>query len=114
MRRFGASLLPKCRRDALNQVGLFLGAYVLYQVVRGVVNANDAPARAAWNATRIIDFERGLHVFLEPRIQHWALHFHTLMACVASYYRSQQHSLTNHRPYTIDHRLVANVLRKMM
>ena len=72
-------MLPKGWVDALRQVGLFVGAYVLYQVVRGMVNGNDAPGRASWNATKIINFERGLHVFVEPQIQQWALGFHRLM-----------------------------------
>ena len=33
-------------------------------------------AKATWNATKVIDLERALHVFVEPSIQAWALHVH--------------------------------------
>ncbi len=73
-----ARLLPRGWPDALRQVLLFLGAYLAYQVVRGLVNGNDV-AKASWNATKVIDFERTLHVFIEPSIQGWALNKHWLM-----------------------------------
>jgi hypothetical protein len=76
---FEARALPHGRRDALRQLLLFAGAYGLYQVVRGLVDGNDV-ARASWNAIRIIDLERTLHVFVEPSIQSWASNVHPLMA----------------------------------
>jgi PAP2 superfamily protein len=93
-RRTGATLLPRGRDDALRQVGLFVGAYLLYQLVRGLVNADGAPARATWNATRIIDFERGLHVFVEPRIQQWALRYHELMEVATWFYINGNYAIT--------------------
>jgi hypothetical protein len=78
--------MPQGWLDALRQVALFGGAYVLYQLVRGLVSSDDAPGRAAFNATKIIDFERALHVFVEPQIQHWALEFHRLMGFAAWFY----------------------------
>ena len=87
-------LLPNGRRDALRQVGLFLGAYLLYQLVRGQVNADGAPERAAWNATRIIDLERALHVFVEPRIEQWALGFHALMEITTWFYINGNYAIT--------------------
>ena len=87
-------MLPQGWGDALRQVGLFVGAYMLYQVVRGMVNGNDAPGRAAWNATKIIDFERGLHVFAEPQIQQWALGFHRLMEFAAWFYVNGNYAIT--------------------
>jgi membrane-associated phospholipid phosphatase len=71
----GTRWLPRGWGDALRQVALFIGAYVLYQVVRGLVDGNDV-AKATWNATKVIDLERALHVFIEPSIQAWALHVH--------------------------------------
>jgi membrane-associated phospholipid phosphatase len=73
-----ASVLPRGWVDAVRQVLLFLGAYVGYQIVRGLVNGNDV-AKASWNATKVIDLERTLHVFIEPSIQAWALNEHWLM-----------------------------------
>ena len=62
----------------MRQVLLFVGAYLLYQVVRGLVDGNDV-AKASWNATKVIDLERALHVFVEPSVQAWALNEHWLM-----------------------------------
>ena len=73
-----ARVFPHGGRDALAQFLLFAAAYGLYDVVRGLVNGNDV-ARASWNATRIIDFERTLHVFVEPTIQSWTANVHWLM-----------------------------------
>ncbi len=73
-----ARVLPRGWGDALRQVLLFVAAYLAYQVVRGLVNGNDV-AKASWNATRVIDFERALHVFIEPSIQAWALNERWLM-----------------------------------
>jgi len=87
-------MLPKGRGDALRQVGLFVGAYLLYQMVRGLVNADDAPARASWNATKIIDFERALHVFVEPSIQQWALNLHWLMDVATWAYLDVNYAVT--------------------
>ena len=77
-RSFEARAFPHGRRDALRQFLLFGTAYALYQVVRGLVDGNDV-AQASWNATRIIDFERTLHVFVEPSIQSWTSNVHWLM-----------------------------------
>ncbi|MBV9819856.1 MAG: phosphatase PAP2 family protein [Solirubrobacterales bacterium] len=71
-------LLPRGWRDALRQVLLFVGTYLLYQIVRGLVDGNDV-ARASWNATKVIDLERTLHVFVEPSVQAWALGDHWIM-----------------------------------
>src|SRR6202161_3267819 len=73
-----ARVLPRGWVDAVRQVLLFLAAYVGYQIVRGLVNGNDV-AKASWNATKVIDLERTLHVFIEPSIQAWALNEHWLM-----------------------------------
>lgn len=70
--------LPRGRRDALRQVLLFAAAYLLYELVRGLSGSAD-PARAAVDATRVIALERGLHVFVEPALQAWALHRPWLM-----------------------------------
>jgi membrane-associated phospholipid phosphatase len=73
-----ARVLPRGWSDVLRQVSLFLGAYVLYQLVRGLIDGNDV-AKASWNATKVINLERTLHVFVEPSIQAWTLNEHWLM-----------------------------------
>jgi membrane-associated phospholipid phosphatase len=78
LRSVRARAFPHGGRDALAQFVLFGVAYGLYQVVRGVVDTHDV-ARASWNATKIIDFERTLHVFVEPSIQAWTSNVRWLM-----------------------------------
>jgi membrane-associated phospholipid phosphatase len=94
LRRLQDRLLPKGGLDAARQVLLFVGAYILYQIVRGLVNRDDAPAVASWNATKIIDMERSLHVFVEPAIQHWALNFHWLMDIATWFYLNGNYAIT--------------------
>lgn len=73
-----ARMLPRGWPDLIRQVCLFVGAYVVYLLVRGLADPNDV-ARASWNATRVINLERALHVFVEPRIQGFALSERWLM-----------------------------------
>lgn len=70
--------LARGRRDVLRQVALFAGGYLLYQVVRGLVNTGNG-YKPFGDATRIIDLERGLHVFAEPSIQAWTANTRWLM-----------------------------------
>jgi membrane-associated phospholipid phosphatase len=74
----GSRWLPKGWGDALRQILLFVGAYMGYQVVRGLINGNDV-AKASWNATKVIHLERALHIFIEPSVQSWALNDHWIM-----------------------------------
>ncbi len=70
--------LPHGRRDVLRQLALFAGAYGAYEVVRGLVDVNGY--KPFGDATRIIGFERSLHVFWEPAIQSWVMsHTHWLL-----------------------------------
>jgi membrane-associated phospholipid phosphatase len=70
--------LPRDWTDVIRQILLFVGAYLLYQLVRGLVNGNDV-AQASLNATRVINLERTLHIFVEPSVQTWALSQHWLI-----------------------------------
>lgn len=71
-------VLPRGWSDVILQLLLFLAAFALYQAVRGVVNAGDT-YKPFGDATRIIDLERVLHVFVEPNVQTWASGRHWLM-----------------------------------
>ncbi len=73
-----ARLLPRGWVDLVRQVLLFVGALLLYNLVRGIV-AGDNPYKPFGDAMRIIDIERTLHVFIEPSIQAWALNTHWLI-----------------------------------
>lgn len=71
-------VLPHGWSDVIRQLGLFCGAYVLYQVVRGLISVGNL-YKPFGDATKIIDLERTLHVFAEPSIQAWALSQRWLM-----------------------------------
>ena len=63
--------LPQGWIDALRQLLLFAGAYYAYRIVRGLVDGQVTVAFA--NARDIVDAERALGLFFEPRLQDWAL-----------------------------------------
>jgi hypothetical protein len=63
--------LPQGWFDALRQLTLFAGVYYAYRLVRGVVDSQSALAFS--HARGVIGFERGLGLFFEPKLQHWAL-----------------------------------------
>ncbi len=70
------ALTRRCRRilphgplDVLRQLSLFALAYAGYQVVRGLVAGSGA--RPFADATRIIELERALHLFVEADLQRW-------------------------------------------
>jgi PAP2 superfamily protein len=71
-------LLPHGWSDLLRQIALFAGAFVLYDVVRGLV-ADGNLYKPFGDAMKIIDLERTLHIFVEPSVQAWAENKHWLM-----------------------------------
>jgi hypothetical protein len=87
-----ARVLPRGWLDALRQVSLFLGAYIAYRVVRGLVagDANEAFA----HARDLISLERTLHVFVEPSIQAWAMGSHFLIVTASWLYVNSQTTIT--------------------
>jgi membrane-associated phospholipid phosphatase len=70
LRKIERRVLPRGKIDAARQLLLFAVAYYAYQLVRGTVDGK--VATAAWNATKIINLEHSLHVFVEPSVQAWA------------------------------------------
>src|SRR5947209_14505057 len=74
-----ARVLPHGWRDLLRQIVLFVGAFVLYGLVRGLVDGGNL-YKPFGDAMRIIDLERTLHIFVEPSVQAWARNKHWLMA----------------------------------
>jgi membrane-associated phospholipid phosphatase len=75
-----ARVLPRGWKDAVRQLLLGAAAYMLYELVRAIVAGNSlAPGYKPFgDATKIINFERLLHVFVEPSIQAWTLKTHWL------------------------------------
>jgi membrane-associated phospholipid phosphatase len=64
-------ILPRGPLDAARQWILFGGAYYAYRLVRGVV---DGHANIAFqHARKVVDFERGIHLFPELDIQRWTV-----------------------------------------
>jgi hypothetical protein len=59
--------LPRGWGDLLLQIGLFLGVYQGYQLVRGLADGKAALAFA--NGERVMDLERSLGSFFEPAFQ---------------------------------------------
>ncbi len=73
-----AHLLPRGWTDVFRQLMLFALAFVLYDLVRGLV-ADGNLYKPFGDAMKIIDLERGLHIFIEPSVQAWTQNVHWLM-----------------------------------
>ena len=58
LRTIEARVLPRGWKDVFRQLLLFVGAYVLYQLVRGLIHYGNG-YKPFGDATRIIDIERG-------------------------------------------------------
>jgi membrane-associated phospholipid phosphatase len=87
-----ARLLPHGPLDALRQVSLFGLAYVVYRLVRGLVETNGKVAFV--HARDLISLERTLHVFVEPSIQAWASGSHFLIVVASWLYVNAQGTVT--------------------
>ena len=86
-------ILPNGPLDAARQLSLFVIAYLGYQIVRGLAGVGGV--RPFSDATRIIDLERRLHVFIEPGIQRWAtLHARWLLDLADWTYLNAHFALT--------------------
>src|SRR4051812_8785573 len=82
--------MPRGPFDAARQWLLFAGAYYLYRIVRGLVDGH--PNIAYQHARDIVNFERGLHSFVEVDIQRWALD-HSFFIHVANWMYVNSHFL---------------------
>jgi membrane-associated phospholipid phosphatase len=88
-----ARVLPRGWGDIARQIGLLVGVYLLYQLVNGLI-ATGNPYKPFGDATKIINFERVLHVFVEPSIQAWALNLHWLMDAADWAYLYSHYAIT--------------------
>ncbi|HEY2652847.1 MAG TPA: phosphatase PAP2 family protein [Solirubrobacteraceae bacterium] len=88
-----SKLLPRGWVDLFRQIAVFLVAFALYDLVRGLVSIGN-PYKPFGDAMKIIDFERALHVFVEPSIQGWAENSHALMNVLAWSYLNTQLVIT--------------------
>jgi PAP2 superfamily len=78
LRVIDARLLPHGWKDLVRQLMLFAGAFLLYDLVRGLAG-HPGYYKPFGNAMRIIDVERALHIFVEPSINAWVQNQHLLM-----------------------------------
>ena len=78
LRTIEARILPRGWTDVVRQFLLFAAAFMLYNLVRGLVDGGN-PYRPFGDAMRIIDLERTLHIFVEPSINAWAQNRHVLV-----------------------------------
>jgi hypothetical protein len=78
LRFIEARVLPRGWRDLIRQIALFVGAFMLYNLVRGLVDGS-SPYKPFGDAMKIIDLERTLHIFVEPSVNAWTTNVHWLM-----------------------------------
>lgn len=89
-----ANLLPRGWIDPFRQIAMFIVAFMFYGLVRGLVAATPDQYQPFGNATKIINFERALHIFVEPTIQAWTENVHWLMTALAWSYLNTQFVVT--------------------
>jgi PAP2 superfamily len=77
LRSIETRVLPHGWTDAVRQLLLGGAAYMLYELVRAVVGSGGY--KPFGDATKIINLERVLHVFIEPSVQAWVAGRHWLM-----------------------------------
>jgi membrane-associated phospholipid phosphatase len=74
------AFLPHGWLDVIRQLLMFTAAYAGYEIVRGLVAVTSSSYKPFGDAYGIINFERTLHVFVEPDIQSWVTgHEHWLL-----------------------------------
>jgi len=84
--------LPHGWSDLFRQLGLFLGADLAYDVVRGVADGKTEAAFA--HGQQIIDFERSTGTFFEPSLQRMILPVHALVWFANQVYMNSQFVIT--------------------
>ncbi len=72
LRTVQARLLPHGPLDVVRQVVLFMAAYQLYRIVRGLADDPGAATAAFSNARELIHLEQALNIFFEPSLQAFA------------------------------------------
>src|SRR5437588_7930825 len=78
LRMIDARVLPRGWRDLLRQIALFVCAFGLYDLIRGLFGHGNY-YKPFGDAMNIINLERALHIFAEPSINAWAVNKHALM-----------------------------------
>lgn len=89
-----ARLLPHGPLDVVRQVLLFMAAYQLYRLTRGLVNHPEAATVAFQNARDLIGIERSLNLFVEPSVQAFTSGQQWLLDAASWMYINAQTSVT--------------------
>jgi hypothetical protein len=87
-------LLPRGWVDPFRQLAMFTAAFLLYGLVRGLVNSGGETYKPFGDATAVIHLERTLHIFVEPSIQSWAEDSHWLITALSWSYLNTQFAIT--------------------
>lgn len=94
LRTVQARLLPHGLLDVARQVLLFMAAYQLYRLVRGLANDPGSATAAFSNARDLIHIERALNIFVEPSLQAFASGQSWLLDGASWMYINAQTSIT--------------------
>jgi hypothetical protein len=86
--------LPHGPLDVARQVSLFVAAYLVYRLTRGLVNHPEAATAAFQNARELIGIERALNIFIEPSLQALVAGQGWLLDAAAWLYINGQSSIT--------------------
>lgn len=92
LRTLERRVFPRGLFDAVWQLALFGGAYVGYQIVRGLVDGNISTA--FWNATKVINLEHATGTFVEPSVQAWTQGSSLLMTFADWMYLNSHYTVT--------------------
>lgn len=84
--------LPRGWGDLFRQLGIFAGADLAYDVVRGVAEGKHQAAFA--HGQQVIDFERSTHTFFEPSLQSFVLPARFLVEFANQVYMNSQFAIT--------------------
>jgi membrane-associated phospholipid phosphatase len=79
LRLIEARVLPRGWKDLIRQIVLFCAAFLVYDLVRSLVDPHPGQYKPFGDAMKIIDLERALHIFIEPSIQAWTVNKHWLI-----------------------------------
>jgi hypothetical protein len=89
-----ARLLPHGPLDVVRQVVLFMAAYQLYRLVRGLADDPGSANAAFSNARDLIHVEQALNIFVEPSMQAFAAGQSWLLDGASWMYINAQTSIT--------------------
>ena len=91
---FLARLLPNGPLDVVRQAVLFVTAFQLYRLTRGLVDNPEAATTAFSNARDLIHAEQALNIFVEPSLQAFAGGQQWLLDGASWMYVNSQTSIT--------------------